>query len=152
LGSASGIFLQPLAEVAILFEDEFQSLTDDVIGCVRADELGVTLHRDCKRFIEPDVVFAFRNARRWGLEQRHGSSFSSSVDLWQGLPASSGRNCPRVLARVANESWQALGCESRGKKRRGHNEARSPWPGATPEARRDFGVIATPKMGSLPAT
>jgi hypothetical protein len=60
--------------------------------------------------------------------------------------------CQRVLAGVADECWQADVCERRGKKRSGDSEASSPWPGATLEARRDFGVILTPKMGSLPAT
>jgi hypothetical protein len=152
LGTANGVLVQPLSEVAILFEDELQSLADHVIGGVRSDELGVTLHRGSEWLIEPDVVFVFRNGWLWGLKQRHGSSFSSSLDLWQELPASFGRICPKVLARIANECWQALVCERRGKKRTGDNEASSPWPGATPEARRGFGVIATPKMGSLPAT
>jgi len=31
-------------------------------------------------------------------------------------------------------------------------KAHTLWPGATAEARRDFGVILAPKVGSLPAT
>src|SRR5690242_16333567 len=119
LRTASRIFLEPLAEVSILFEDELQSLADDMIGGVRADELGVTLHRFCKRFVEPNVVFAFCNGWLWGLKQRHSNAFFRWLDLWQELPATSGRICPQVLARVASECWQALVCERRGKKRTG---------------------------------
>src|SRR5690349_15716358 len=52
---------------------------------------------------EPNVVFAFRNDWLWGLKQRHSNAFFRSLDLWQELPTTSGRICPKVLAIVDNE-------------------------------------------------
>jgi hypothetical protein len=68
-----------------------------------------------------------------------------------------GKHCQRVLAGFARRFWQELPTNvgkhwlvrDAAKKRTGDSETSSPWPGATPEARRDFGVIATPKMGLL---
>jgi hypothetical protein len=45
-----------------------QGLGDDVIGGVCPNELGIALHRQREWLFDSDVVFAFRDGRRWSLK------------------------------------------------------------------------------------
>ena len=50
------VLFQPGLELAVAFEDELQSLGNNMVEVVGAEELGVALHRLSKGFLDAHVV------------------------------------------------------------------------------------------------